>query len=52
MKMIDRYYNPYKIGYALYKDGYGISDMWSVVRSDADLNEAMRGYVAAQSEEK
>lgn len=48
MKLNDRYYNPYKIGKRLYKDGYGISDLWSAVKSDADLEEAMRGYTDAQ----
>jgi len=52
MKMKDRYYDPYKIGYNLYRDGHGISDLWSAVREDADLEEAMRGYTDARAEEK
>lgn len=37
-------YNPFKIGQKIYKDGLGISDIWGAVKSDADMDEAFRGY--------
>ena len=37
-------YDPYKIGKRLYKDGYGISDIWGAVKHDSDMDEAFRGY--------
>ena len=43
-----RYYNPYKIGRALYRFGFGISDIWSAVKSDEDMDEALRGYTDAK----
>jgi hypothetical protein len=49
MSLKDRYYSPYKIGKRLYKDGYGISDIWSAVQSDADMEEAFRGYNEAKA---
>jgi len=52
MKMKDRYYDPYKIGYNLYRDGGGISHIPGAVREDADIEEAMRGYTDARAEEK
>jgi NTP pyrophosphatase (non-canonical NTP hydrolase) len=40
---------PFDIGYALYAKGGGISDLWSVVKQDSDLEEAHNGYVAAMN---
>lgn len=50
--MIDRYYNPYKIGKRLYKDGYGISDIWSSVKHDKDMEEAYRGYTETKAKDE
>ena len=47
MHFKDRYYNPYKVGKRLYKDGFGISDIPGAVKSDSDIEEAMRGYTDA-----
>jgi hypothetical protein len=52
MKLEDRYYDPYRIGYKLYRDGKGISDLWGAVKADSDLEEAMRGYTDARKEDK
>jgi hypothetical protein len=52
MNPVDRYYNPYRIGYRLYKNGYGISDLVGAVKQDSDLEEAMRGYTDARKEDK
>ena len=41
-------YNPYKIGKQLRKDGYGISDIATAVKCDADIEEAYRGYCDQQ----
>jgi hypothetical protein len=49
MQFKDRYYNPYKIGKRLFKDGYGISDIASAVKCDTDIEEAHRGYIDAQA---
>ena len=45
----DRYYNPYKIGQSLYERGYGLSDIWSAVNRDSDVDEAVRGYNDAKA---
>ena len=42
-------YNPYKIGKNLYKDGYGISDIYGAVKCDADMDECYKGYCDAQA---
>lgn len=52
MKMKDRYYDPYRIGYKLYRDGFGISDIPGAVRDDIDIEEAMQGYTDARAEDK
>mgnify|MGYP006269949879 CR=1 FL=1 len=52
MQLRDRYYNPYRIGYKLYKDGHGISSLIGSVKQDSDLEEAMRGYTDARKEDK
>ncbi len=49
MKLAKRYYNPYNIGKRLFKDGYGISDIASAVKCDADMEQAFRGYTDAQA---
>ena len=49
MKPQDRYYNPYKIGRRLFKDGFGISDIAGAVKCDADMNECYKGYCDAQA---
>lgn len=52
MKPKDRHYSPYQIGKRLYKDGYGISDIWGAVKSDEDMEECYRGYCDAQAREE
>lgn len=42
------YYDPYDVGRKLYRDGRGISDIWSAVQKDEDLDEAFRGYKSEQ----
>lgn len=42
-------YNPYKIGKRLFKEGYGISDIWGAVKTNEDMYEAHRGYSDAQA---
>lgn len=39
-----QYYDPYTIGYRLYKDGHGISSIAGAVLSDDDMAECQRGY--------
>ncbi len=41
--------DPYKVGQRLFKEGKGISDLWSAVENDDDLKEAHRGYNDAQN---
>jgi hypothetical protein len=52
MNLKDRYYDPYRIGYRLYRDGHGISALCGAVKQDSDLEEAMRGYTDARKEDK
>ena len=49
MKSKDRYYNPYRIGKRLYWDGYGASHVIGAVKSDADIDEAMKGFMDAKA---
>jgi hypothetical protein len=49
MRLSNRYYNPYKIGKRLFKDGYGISDIAGAVKCDTDIAEAYKGYTDAQA---
>jgi NTP pyrophosphatase (non-canonical NTP hydrolase) len=39
--------SPFNIGYQLFVDGKGISDLWGAVKHDSDLEEAHRGYMTA-----
>ena len=39
---------PFQIGVRLFKDGGGISDLWSAVKHDTDLEEAHRGFMFAK----
>lgn len=43
---------PFNIGYQLYVDGKGISDLWGAVKHDSDLEEAHRGYITAMEQLK
>lgn len=43
---------PFNIGYDLYRNGGGISDLWGAVKNDSHLEEAHQGYVAAMNDEK
>lgn len=43
---------PYDTGKRLFKEGKGVSDIWGSVESDADLDEAFRGYDDALKESK
>lgn len=45
-----QYYDPYTIGYRLYKDGHGISSIAGAVLSDDDMYECQRGYDDAQKQ--
>lgn len=45
-------YSPYNIGKKLYNDGYGVSDIWSAVRKDSDMDEAWRGYIDAKAKDE
>lgn len=38
---------PYEIGERLYMCGAGISDIWSSVEKDSDMDQAFRGYTDA-----
>ena len=37
-------YNPYEIGKRLQKEGYGLSDIGTRVKCDADIDQAIKGY--------
>ena len=49
-KIIHESYNPYEIGKNLYKNGYGISDIWASVLNDNDMIECYKGYEEAHQE--
>lgn len=36
--------SPYQIGRNLYREGKGVSDIWSAVAEDTDMDECLRGY--------
>ena len=38
---------PFNIGYDVYRNGGGISDLWGAVKNDSHLEEAHQGYIAA-----
>ena len=41
---------PFNIGYDLYRNGGGISDLWGAVKDNSHLEEAHQGYVAAMND--
>lgn len=42
--------SPFNIGYDLYRNGGGISDLWGAVSHDSHLEEAHRGYTTAMND--
>lgn len=41
---------PFNIGYDLYRNGGGISDLWKAVKHDSLIEEAHQGYIAAMND--
>lgn len=46
---MSKQYGPYEIGRQLYRDGLGMSDIPTAVRTDADIPECYEGYSYEQN---
>lgn len=47
-----KHYDPYEIGRQLYKDGYGVSDIWGAVKKDADVEICHQGFLSEMFESR